>query len=173
MFPGVVLPDHPQISDSLLIPSATFTPYKKYTPFLILTTYAVVPPSSLFFSLNWHEFSLSTFTSENAPKLYSPTGLLSPNTVPHYDLNFIWPTVLQSGYYEAQLTANPNDLLNSINCGAANGYSYADFFANQLGFTSPIVLGSARQEILYYGKNTLSNKCITIIYRDSFCSVNI
>ena len=151
-FKGITLPDNPQVSDSILIPKATSTSYKKYTPVIALTTYSIVPPSSLFFSLNWHEFSLSTFIYENAPKLYTSTGLLSANTAPHYDLYFLLPTVLQSGYYETQLTAEPDALLNSINCGAANGYGYADFFAKQLGFTSSIVLGSARQQILYYGK---------------------
>ena len=139
------------VQDSLLIPDNPYTFFTKDTIFQILTVHSL-HLSSITGSLNWHEFSLTSFTSDNAPLIYVPSGLLSPYSDPHYTLDFIVPTILQSGYYEAQLTLYADQLLNAISCGAVNGFAYADFFNTQLGFTEPLVLGSAVQALLYYGQ---------------------
>ena len=148
----VNIPDRSQgLPDSVLYPGVDFTQYKDGTPYLSLVTHTFLPSSSSFTSLQWHEFSFASFSSGNASELYSATGLLSPLSDPHYELQFLQPTLLQNGYYETQLTTEPRIVLNFIGCSAANGYSYADFINTQLGFTSPIVIGSAKQAIGYYG----------------------
>jgi deleted-in-malignant-brain-tumors protein 1 len=140
----------PPLVDSILTPSTYFTAYKKGTQYLTLTANAIVNPTTQFVSLNWREYTLSSFTSSSAPKLYQSSGILSPSINPHFNLNFVRPTVLQSGYYEISLSLDASTMLNTVGCGAVHGYNYADFFNTQLGFTNPLVLGSAKQEILYY-----------------------
>ena len=115
-------------------------------------THTLVPTFSSLTSLQWHEFSFASFSSGNASKLYSATGLLSPLSDPHYELQFLRPTLLQTGYYETQFTTEPSTILNFIGCSITHGYSYADFINTQLGFSSPLVIGSAKQSIGYYGK---------------------
>lgn len=169
---GVNLPDTSLASDSILVPGSTLTSYKKGTDYVVLTTHTSYRTTSDIFSLQWNEFSMGSFSSGAISGLHVASGLLSPITSPHYTLDFIAPTVLQTGYYETQLTAHPSYLLNTIGCGSRDGYGYADFMNTQLGFTGGAVLGSAKQAIAYYGMNTLFFIFIIFHFRNSVCSID-
>ena len=76
------------------------------------------------------------------------SGLLSRYTKPHYSLSINNSTVLDSGYYESQLTVTSSTVLSSLSCSNA----YLEFLTSSCYLNlSTIVIDSIVQRLEYYG----------------------
>ena len=67
---------------------------------------------------------------------------------PYYSLSINNPTVLDSGYYESQLTVTSSTVLSSLSCSN----SYQNFLTSSSYLNlSTIVIDSIVQRLEYYG----------------------